>query len=253
MNVVLTGFGKMGKELYSVLEERGHKVVGVIDPFSLDKRVTSKNIEKEAFSNADVVIDFSSPENAVENIKKYMDFSIPAIIGTTGWLDGLDCVKAYGEGKDLRIMYSGNYSIGVALFLKLCRKAGELYGKVAGYDASIYEIHHTEKKDSPSGTALMVASALMETMEGKKKILLGNSEGKIEKDSLQISSMRVGKTPGVHSVIIDSDADTITLTHTDRSRAGFALCAVMAAEWIKDTTKRGILTLDDYLNETFGE
>ena len=253
MNVVLTGFGKMGKELYSVLEERGHKVVGVIDPFSLDKMVTSKNIEKEAFSNADVVIDFSSPENAVENIKKYMDFSIPAIIGTTGWLDGLDLVKAYGEGKDLRIMYSGNYSIGVALFLKLCRKAGELYGKVAGYDASIYEIHHTEKKDSPSGTALMVASALMETMEGKKKILLGNSDGKIEKDSLQISSMRVGKTPGVHSVIIDSDADTITLTHTARSRAGFALGAVMAAEWIKDTTKRGILTLDDYLNETFGE
>ena len=99
----------------------------------------------------------------------------------------------------------------------------------------------------------MVASALMETMEGKKKILLGNSEGKIEKDSLQISSMRVGKTPGVHSVIIDSDADTITLTHTARSRSGFALGAVMAAEWIKDTTKRGILTLDDYLNETFGE
>ena len=253
MNVVLTGFGKMGKEIYSVLENRGHNVIGVIDPFSLDKRVTNKTIEASCFENADVVIDFSSPENAVENIKKYMDFSIPDIIGTTGWLDGLDCVKAYGEGKDLRIMYSGNYSIGVALFLKLCRKAGELYGKVAGYDASIYEIHHTEKKDSPSGTALMVASALMETMEGKKKILLGNSEGKIEKDSLQISSMRVGKTPGVHSVIIDSDADTITLTHTARSRAGFALGAVMAAEWIKDTTKRGILTLDDYLNETFGE
>ena len=245
MNVVLTGFGKMGKEIYSVLENRGHNVIGVIDPFSLDKRVTNKTIEASCFENADVVIDFSSPENAVENIKKYMDFSIPAIIGTTGWLDGLDCVKAYGEGKDLRIMYSGNYSIGVALFLKLCRKAGELYGKVAGYDASIYEIHHTEKKDSPSGTALMVASALMETMEGKKKILLGNSEGKIEKDSLQISSMRVGKTPGVHSVIIDSDADTITLTHTARSRSGFALGAVMAAEWIKDTTKRGILTLDD--------
>ena len=253
MNVVLTGFGKMGKEIYSVLENRGHNVIGVIDPFSLDKRVTNKTIEASCFENADVVIDFSSPENAVENIKKYMDFSIPAIIGTTGWLDSLDLVKAYGEGKDLRIMYSGNYSIGVALFLKLCRKAGELYGKVAGYDASIYEIHHTEKKDSPSGTALMVASALMETMEGKKKILLGNSEGKIEKDSLQISSMRVGKTPGVHSVIIDSDADTITLTHTARSRAGFALGAVMAAEWIKDTTKRGILTLDDYLNETFGE
>ena len=253
MNVVLTGFGKMGKEIYSVLENRGHNVIGVIDPFSLDKRVTNKTIEASCFENADVVIDFSSPENAVENIKKYMDFSIPAIIGTTGWRDGLDCVKAYGEGKDLRIMYSGNYSIGVALFLKLCRKAGELYGKVAGYDASIYEIHHTEKKDSPSGTALMVASALLDTMPEKKKILLGNSEGKIEKESLQISSMRVGKTPGVHSVVIDSDADTITLTHTARSRSGFALGAVMASEWISETNKRGILTLDDYLNETFGE
>ena len=99
----------------------------------------------------------------------------------------------------------------------------------------------------------MVAEALLDTMPGKEKILLGNSEGKIEKESLQISSVRVGKTPGVHSVIFDSDADTITLTHTARSRAGFALGAVMAAEWIKDTGRRGILTLDDYLNETLGE
>ena len=181
----------MGRELYSVLVSRGHNVIGVVDPFSLDARVTNKTLEVPLFKNVDVVIDFSSPDNAVENIKKYIDYSIPAIIGTTGWVDRLEEVKTYGEGKDVRVMYSGNYSIGVALFLKLCRKAGELYGKVAGYDASICEVHHTEKKDSPSGTALMVAEALLDTMPGKEKILLGNSEGKIEKESLQISSVRV--------------------------------------------------------------
>ena len=143
MNVVLTGFGKMGRELYSVLTSRGHNVIGVVDPFSLDARVTNKTLEASLFKDADVVIDFSSPDNAVENIKKYIDYSIPAVIGTTGWVDRLEEVKAHGEGKDVRVMYSGNYSIGVALFLKLCRKAGELYGKVSGYDASIYEVHHT--------------------------------------------------------------------------------------------------------------
>lgn len=253
MNVVLTGFGKMGREIYSVLEERGHNVVGVIDPFSLDKKVTAKSIEEASFEKADVVIDFSSPDNAVENIKKYMDISIPCVMGTTGWLERLNEVEEYGKERDVRVMYSGNYSIGVALFLKLVKKAGELYGKVSGYDASINEIHHTEKKDSPSGTALMVAEALLDTMPGKEKILIGNSEGKIEKESLQITSMRVGKTPGVHSVVIDSAQDTITLTHTARSRSGFALGAVMASEWIIGTEKRGVLTLDDYLNETFGE
>ena len=253
MNVVLTGFGKMGREIYSVLEERGHNVVGVIDPFSLDKKVTAKSIEEASFEKADVVIDFSSPDNAVENIKKYMDISIPCVMGTTGWLERLNEVEEYGKERDVRVMYSGNYSIGVALFLKLVKKAGELYGKVSGYDASINEIHHTEKKDSPSGTSLMVAEALLDTMPGKEKILIGNSEGKIEKESLQITSMRVGKTPGVHSVVIDSAQDTITLTHTARSRSGFALGAVMASEWIIGTEKRGVLTLDDYLNETFGE
>ena len=253
MNVVITGFGKMGKEIYSVLVVRGHKVIGVIDPFSMDGRVTEKEITPSSFDGADVVIDFSSPENAVSNIKKYIDASIPAIIGTTGWTDRLDEINAYAGNKEAKIMYSGNYSIGVALFLRLIRKAGELYGKVSSYDASVLEIHHTEKKDSPSGTALMIGQALLDTLPGKDKLLIGNSEGKIEASSLQISSERVGKTPGVHTVTFDSDADTITLTHSARNRSGFALGAVMASEWIVKTERKGILTLDDYLNETFGE
>ena len=253
MNVVITGFGKMGKEILSVLEKRGHNVVGVIDPFSMDTRVTEKEFSDSTFNFTDVVIDFSSPENAVDNIKKYIDASIPAIIGTTGWTNRLDEIKAYGEGKDIRVMYSGNYSIGVSLFLRLIKKAGELYGKVSSYDASILEIHHTEKKDSPSGTALMIGEKLLETLDGKDKLIFGNPEGKIGSGELQISSQRVGKTPGVHTVTFDSDADTITLTHSARNRPGFALGAVMAAEWIVKTAKRGVLTLDDYLNETFGE
>ena len=253
MKAAIVGFGKMGRAIYAVLSLRNHGIEGVIDPFSKDERVSGKEITEEMLKGVDCVIDFSSPECAVDNIKAYIDSGVAAVIGTTGWLDRLDEVKAYGEGKDPRIMYSGNYSIGVALFLKLVRKAGELYGKVSGYDMAVEEIHHNEKKDSPSGTALMIANALLDTVDRKKTLVLGNSEGKIGDDQLQVTSMRVGRVPGVHTVLIDSEVDTITLTHSARSRNGFALGAVMAAEWLKDTERRGILTLDDYLNETFGE
>ena len=232
MKAAIVGFGKMGRAIYAVLSLRNHGIEGVIDPFSKDERVSGKEITEEMLKSVDCVIDFSSPECAVDNIKAYIDSGVAAVIGTTGWLDRLD---------------------EVALFLKLVRKAGELYGKVSGYDMAVEEIHHNEKKDSPSGTALMIANALLDTVDRKKTLVLGNSEGKIGEDQLQVTSMRVGRVPGVHTVLIDSEVDTITLTHSARSRNGFALGAVMAAEWLKDTERRGILTLDDYLNETFGE
>ena len=146
MKAAIVGFGKMGRAIYAVLSLRNHGIEGVIDPFSKDERVSGKEITEEVLKDVDCVIDFSSPECAVDNIKAYIDSGVAAVIGTTGWLDRLDEVKAYGEGKDPRIMYSGNYSIGVALFLKLVRKAGELYGKVSGYDMAVEEIHHNEKK-----------------------------------------------------------------------------------------------------------
>ena len=241
MNVVLTGFGKMGRELYSVLVSRGHNVIGVVDPFSLDARVTNKTLEAPLFKNVDVVIDFSSPDNAVENIKKYIDYSIPAIIGTTGWVDRLEEVKAYGEGKDVRVMYSGNYSIGVALFLKLCRKAGELYGKVSGYDASIYEVHHTEKKDSPSGTALEIAKHILANTGRKTEIVTEEFHEKPKPEQLHVSSTRCGAVPGTHTVFFDSAADTIEITHRARSRAGFAMGAVHALERLCNGVKNGHL------------
>ena len=253
MNTAIVGFGKMGKAILSVLEGKGHNAVCIVDPFSPDGRVTGRTVEESTLKGADVVIDFSSPLSAGENIKAYIDLGIPAVIGTTGWLDRLDEITSYASGKDVRVMYSGNYSIGVALFLRLVRKAGQLYGKVADYDVAINEIHHNEKKDSPSGTALMIGSQIIDTVPSKKSILIGNSEGVIGKESLQITSQRVGRVPGVHTVTFDSDADTVTLTHSARSRSGFATGAVLAAEWILKTEKRGILTLDDYLNETFGE
>ena len=168
MKAAIVGFGKMGRAIYAVLSLRNHGIEGVIDPFSKDERVSGKEITEEMLKGVDCVIDFSSPECAVDNIKAYIDSGVAAVIGTTGWLDRLDEVKAYGEGKDPRIMYSGNYSIGVALFLKLVRKAGELYGKVSGYDMAVEEIHHNEKKDSPSGTALMIANTLLDTVDRRK-------------------------------------------------------------------------------------
>ncbi|MGN1164083.1 MAG: 4-hydroxy-tetrahydrodipicolinate reductase, partial [Candidatus Ornithospirochaeta sp.] len=249
----IVGFGKMGKAILSVLEGKGHGALCIIDPFSQDNRVTGRTVGESTLRGADVVIDFSSPESACDNIRTYIDLGIPAVIGTTGWLEKLDEITAYAQGKDARVMYSGNYSIGVALFIRLVKKAGELYGKVNDYDVAINEIHHNEKKDSPSGTALMIGSAILDTVPSKKRILIGNSEGKIGSEELQITSQRVGRVPGVHSVTFDSDADTITLTHSARSRSGFASGAVLAAEWILETEKRGMLTLDDYLNETFGE
>ena len=130
----------MGMAIYAVLSLRNHGIEGVIDPFSKDERVSGKEITEEMLKGVDCVIDFSSPECAVDNIKAYIDSGVAAVIGTTGWLDRLDEVKAYGEGKDPRIMYSGNYSIGVALFLKLVRKAGELYGKVSAVRGIFEEI-----------------------------------------------------------------------------------------------------------------
>lgn len=253
MNASIVGFGKMGKQIYSVLVDKGHRVTSVIDLFSDDPRVTGKEVVSSAFNGSDVVIDFSSPECAVDNIKFYIDNGIPAVIGTTGWTDRLDEIRKYSDGKDCRVMYSGNYSIGVALFLRLVKKAGELYGKVADYDTSIFEVHHNEKKDSPSGTALMIADALLSTVPSKDRIVIGNPEGKINENELQVSSQRVGRVPGIHTVTFDSNADTITLTHSARNREGFATGAVLAGEWIKETERRGILTLDDYLNDTFGE
>ncbi len=252
MNVAIVGFGKMGKEILGVLENKDATVVSIIDPFSQDNRVTGKKLSTENLNCADVVIDFSSPSTILENIDFYISNNLRAVIGTTGWNSSIPEIRAKMEKSKAKVLYSGNYSIGVALFLKIVDEASSLIGKTGLYDEALFESHHNAKADSPSGTALMLANAVLKNSPEKKRLLIGNSEKKIEKDELQVISLRVGYEPGLHEVVFDSEADTIKLTHHARSRKGFATGAVKAAFWLCQTDKSGLLEMDDFINELLG-
>lgn len=252
MKAAIVGFGRMGKNILSVLEEKGDEAAAIIDPISTDRRVTHKVLNAEALVDADVVIDFSAPSSAIDNMIMYSHLGIPAVVGTTGWYNEKDKLIAL-LGEDAKILYSGNFSIGVAIFLKIAKRAGELMNRAPGYDVSLREVHHTGKADSPSGTALMIANELINTLDRKERILLGNSEGRIAPEELQISSERVGSEPGFHEVIFDSPADTISLSHHARSREGFSRGAVDVARWMLSTEKKGLMTLNDYIDELLGD
>lgn len=250
MRIAIVGYGRMGRMVHRAVLDSDNEVVAVIDPFVVDSAVTGKSLCVDALNGADVAIDFSSPDSVVDNIIFYGRCGIPAVIGTTGWYDRLAEIEGILEGCDPRIIYSGNFSIGVAVFLKTVDRISKLMDGLADYDVAITETHHTGKADSPSGTALMIADAVMSGMKRKKRILTGNSEGKISPEALQVSSVRVGKVPGIHEVVFDGPADTIVLTHTARSREGFARGAVLAAEWIRD--RHGIFKMDDFIDDLLG-
>lgn len=253
MNVALVGFGKMGKEVLSVLSESGDKVTAIVDPYSNDKEVTEIVLNKKSLEKSDVIIDFSSPLSIIKNIEFYASNGLKAVIGTTGWNDKTEEVKTWAEMGKAKILYSSNFSIGVALFSLIVRKASSLISNSGLYDVSLYESHHVGKVDSPSGTALTLAKIVMEETPSKTKLLCGNSEGKIKKEELQITSQRVGYEPGLHEVIFDSASDTILLKHHARSRKGFAYGAVKAASWLLNTDKQGLLTMDDFLDSLIKE
>lgn len=246
MNISLVGFGKMGKAIKDVCDAQGLDVVSIVDPYA--NGANCKSLGELDIKNTDCIIDFSHPSNAVENIEFYIQNDIKAVIGTTGWYDKVDYIKKNLK-KTSSILYSGNFSIGVAIFLKMVASCSKYMDNFSSYDASITEFHHTQKADSPSGTALMVADNVMANLKRKKKILLGNSEGKIKENELQISSIRLGTTIGIHSLFFDSAEDTIELTHRAKSRNGFAKGSVECAKWLCSSKKTGLLTLDDYLND----
>ena len=252
MKVAIVGFGKMGKNILSVMEEMGDEAAAIIDPISADGRVTHRVLNAESVKDADVIIDFSHPSSAMDNMIMYSHLGIPAVVGTTGWYSEKDKLISL-LGEDAKILYSGNFSIGVAMFLKTVGFASRLMNKASEYDVSLREVHHTAKADSPSGTALMIADQIISGMDRKSEVLWGNSEGRIAPEALQITSERVGFEPGLHEVTFDSPADTITLRHHARSREGFARGAVAVARWLTATEKKGLLTLDDYISELLGE
>ena len=241
MNIAIVGYGRMGKEVEKAAREHGHTVVACLD--------ISDEISNATLKNADCCIEFSVPEAAVRNIELIASCGRNIVVGTTGWYERIDVVRTLVEQKKIGLLYSGNFSVGVNVFFAIVRNAVRLMNTVEGYDAAVREIHHKNKVDSPSATALAIGKIILEEFPQKKSILPETSHRTISPDQLHISSTRTGTFPGTHEVTFDSILDTIELKHTMKNRSGFAFGAVLAAEWL--TGRKGVFTFNDIL--TFSE
>ncbi len=244
MNLTILGFGKMGR-IISSLALPAHKIVSIIDPTAPE--ATHKTVTPEALQNTDVVIDFSHPSAVLSNVGLVAPLKKNIVMGTTGWNDQLSAVQQIVNQCGIGFLYSSNFSIGVALFLKTVERAGQLFNTFEQYDVFTHEFHHRQKADSPSGTALSVGKTLLKTMPKKREIFAETSHEKIAPERLHLTSTRGGYVPGTHEVFFDSEADTVEIRHTARSRAGFASGAIKAAEWLNG--KHGFFTMEDYLND----
>jgi len=224
MKIALLGYGKMGKLIDQLAAQKNHEIVA---------RVDSKNPLPKGTSHADVWIDFSRPECALQNIHLALKHKKPLVMGTTGWYDQLPQIKELIEKSGIGFLYTSNFSIGANLFYEIVAQAASLFDPHLIYDVAMSELHHNQKLDSPSGTARSIAQCIIDNMPRKKK--------------LDIASVRCGRIPGTHTVYFDSAEDTITLSHEARNREGFANGALAAAEWLQD--KKGFYTLHDMLHE----
>lgn len=244
MNITLLGYGKMGRMIASLCPP-DQKIVSIIDPTA--REATHKKIDAAALAHTDVVIDFSHPSAVLSNIGLILPFKKNIVMGTTGWYEKLSAVKQMVTDGGIGFLYSSNFSIGVQLFLKMVEHAGKLFNPFTQYDVFAHEFHHKNKADSPSGTALSVGKALLSFMSRKKEIFAETSHEKIAPEKLHLTSTRGGAVPGTHEVFFDSEADTIEIRHTARSRAGFAAGALEAARWVHG--KKGFFTMEEYLKE----
>lgn len=236
MNIALIGYGKMGKAIEQIAIQRGHKIVLKID---FENLADINELNKQ---NADVAIEFTGPESAVSNLLKCFQLKVPVICGSTGWLDKMDKVKQECILHNASLLYSSNFSIGVNIFFELNKKLSEMMNTHENYNILVEETHHTQKKDAPSGTAITIAEGIMENIPRKKKWV--NNLSDIESD-LSILSYRIDPAPGTHSVKYISEIDDLEITHTAHNRTGFALGAVLAAEYI--LSKKGIYSMKDVL------
>ena len=237
MNILLLGYGKMGKLIEEIALKKGHSIVG---------KINSQNNQELALIDPniiDVAIEFTKPETVTGNIKWCINKGIPVVIGTTGWLEHKPEIDDYCNVKNGTYFFASNFSIGVNLFFKLNEQLAKKLNSFNEYNPSINEIHHTEKLDAPSGTAITLAEGIINNLSRKNKWVNNEST---EDDVLSIKSQRVDTTPGTHTVTYDSLNDQIELKHTAHSRQGFATGALLVAEWIID--KKGVLSMDDFLS-----
>ncbi|HEY4322714.1 MAG TPA: 4-hydroxy-tetrahydrodipicolinate reductase, partial [Mucilaginibacter sp.] len=243
MKIALLGYGKMGKIIEKIAIDRKHEIVLKIDYDNLHE-LTSENLQK-----ADAVIEFSTPASVLSNIEQCFKAGVPVVVGTTGWHNELHAIKKECEKGNNALIYATNFSIGVNIFFYVNRVLAKLMNNYPYYEVQVEEIHHTQKLDSPSGTAITLAEGIIENNNSKKEwvnVLAAEDEeigDNIKNDQLLIESFRMENVPGTHTVIYDSEVDMIEFKHTAHNRNGFALGAVMAAEWIKD--KKGCHSVED--------
>lgn len=254
MNIALVGFGKMGQTI-ARLAQSHHTIKLVIDPDHSGKIGSqlpagtrfSKTMTDADWSDIDVAIEFSHPSVALENIKALCELRVNTVVGTTGWHERIDQVKSWVKESGIGLLWSSNFSIGVQLFWKTVEQTAQLFNKFDEFDVYGHEFHHREKADAPSGTARTTADILVKTIDRKTEWVEDRVEGKIEPHQLHFSSTRGGFVPGTHSVYFDSPTDTIEITHTARSREGFASGALRSADWIQN--KKGFFSIENYLEE----
>ncbi len=237
MKIAIIGYGKMGKEIERVALERNHTITQVYsenNPFMRSKEVI-----------ADVAIEFTAPKLAVPHMKHCLKLKLPVIVGTTGWAASLPSIEKARAEHDGSILYASNFSLGVHLFFEMSKKLSRLMDPY-NYKPAITETHHTEKLDQPSGTAITTAEHIIKEIKTLKEWELNNNTCKIDLNKLPIISKRIENVPGTHEVSFSSDVDELTLTHKAKNRKGFALGAVIAAEWLQN--KKGLFTMSDVLN-----
>jgi len=239
MNILILGYGKMGKIISEIAESRGHQLVGKIN---IENRDELAQLDPK---KVDVAIEFSQPDAAYENISWAIERGIPVVSGTTGWLDKKPIIAALTLEKNTAFFYASNYSIGVNVFFKVNRFLAALMKEQKDYKISMEEIHHTEKKDAPSGTAITLAEGIIGEIPSCQNWALSDGTNESE-HTLYIKAKRIDPAPGTHIIRYQSEIDDIELSHTAHSRKGFALGAVLVAEWIKD--KKGVLSMDDFLS-----
>ena len=233
MKIALIGYGKMGKAIEKIALGKGHEIVA---------RFSSQGIDNELLALADVAIEFSKPDVAIQNIKTCFELNVPVICGTTGWLEQKEDILQSVNRTNNAFLYASNFSIGVNLFFAINKYVAQMMNEQPQYDVSVEEIHHTAKLDAPSGTAISIANDILKNLDRKTKWVSEKSENQAD---LSVFAVREDPAPGTHIVTYDSPIDSIEIKHTAHSREGFASGAVLAAEWI--VGKKGVFSMNDVL------
>lgn len=232
MKIALLGYGKMGQEIEKIATARGHEVI---------LRKTENN-NFDGLKNADVAIDFSVPKAAITNISAAINDNVPVVSGTTGWLDDYDAITELCQNKNSAFLYASNFSLGVNIFFELNKKLAQLINQTDGYRVEVEEIHHTQKLDAPSGTAITLTQDIIANTHYNNWVLMPDE---VTENDIPITAKRIEKAPGTHSITYTSEVDKISIEHEAFSRQGFALGAVIAAEWL--IGKKGVFSMKDVL------